>query len=124
MSRRAAAVLFFLSFLSVAGCTNETPREVVLVARGMTFILPSDPATPNPVIPLRAGERVTITLRNEAPGLVHNFEIPAWNVTTELIRAGETTTVTFDVPGPPGRVEYTCRPHSELMRGFIEVTPS
>ena len=88
----------------------------------MTFVLASDPDTPNPVIPLRAGERVKVVLRNEAPGLLHDFEIPAWDVRTERIRAGQTTDVVFTVPATLGRSEYRCRPHAELMKGFVEVS--
>lgn len=125
MTRRAAGLILLVfaggcSGFSV-GCGVEGPREIVVVAKGMTFTVPSDSDTSNPLIRLHAGERVTLTLRNEAPGLIHNIEIPAWNVKTDLIRAHETVSVTFDVPVTPGRVEYTCRPHSELMQGFVEV---
>jgi plastocyanin len=92
------------------------------VARGMTFVLEDRADIPNPVIPLRAGERVRVVLKNEAPGLLHDFVIPAWDVAIEQIRAGERREVTFAVPDRPGRVEYHCRPHSGLMNGFVEVT--
>lgn len=88
----------------------------------MQFVLEESPGEANPVIQLRAGERVRLVLKNEAPGLLHDVEIPAWKVQLDQIRAGETADVTFTVPDTPGRTEYRCRPHSELMRGFIEVT--
>lgn len=87
----------------------------------MAFFLADDPETPNPVILFRAGERVRVLIRNDAPGLLHDFHIPAWNLETEQIRAGETTDLVFTVPATLGRSEYLCRPHSELMRGFVEV---
>lgn len=108
---------------SPACALTPVPREVMLVARGMTFALADSPDAANPVIPLRAGERVRLVLKNEAPGLLHDIAIPAWDVEVNQIRAGETTEVTFTVPDQPGRYEYRCRPHSEMMSGFVEVTP-
>ena len=105
-------------------CNHAGPtREITLVARGMTFVLEESPREPNPVISLRAGERVRIVLKNDAPGLLHDLDIPALNVQLEQIRAGHSTEVTFTVPNTPGRHEYRCRPHSELMHGIVEVTP-
>jgi plastocyanin len=105
------------------GCSRSgTPRDVVVLARGMTFVLADNADMPNPVIPLRAGERVRLVLRNEAPGLLHDFAIPAWDVQTDQIRAGQSTEVTFTVPTTPGRSEYLCRPHAKMMNGFVEVT--
>lgn len=88
----------------------------------MTFILPSTPNTENPVISLRAGERVHVVFRNEAPGLIHNFQISAWKVRTDEIRAGQTAEVTFTVPVGVKAAKYDCRPHAELMHGIVEVT--
>lgn len=90
----------------------------------MTFTLPSDPETANPVIRVRAGERIELTLRNDAPGLMHDFQIPSWNVRTEQIRGGESAAVSFTVPSEVGRYEYNCGPHATMMKGFIEVTVS
>ena len=78
--------------------------------------------THNPVLSFRAGERVRLVLKNEAPGLLHDFVIPQWNVEIEQIRAGESREVTFTVPDTPGRFEYSCRPHAEMMHGHIEVS--
>ena len=102
---------------------TPVPREVLLVARGMTFVLADSPASANPVIPLQAGERIRLVLKNEAPGLLHDIGIPEWNVQVDQIRAGQTAEVTFTVPNRPGRYEYRCRPHAEMMSGFVEVTP-
>jgi plastocyanin len=106
-----------------ASCSPAGPREVVVVARGMTFTLASDPDTVNPVIRVRPGERLRVTLRNEAPGLMHNFEVPAWDVKTDRIRGGSSTSVTLTVPAEEGRYKYICAPHANLMHGFVEVAP-
>jgi hypothetical protein len=108
--------------LVVIGCAGSRPREIVLIARGMSFVLPERPDDANPVIPLRAGERVRLILKNEAPGLLHDIRIPAWDVQVDQIRAGQTAEVTFVVPKRPGRTEYRCQPHGELMNGLVEVT--
>jgi hypothetical protein len=107
--------------LVAIGCAGSRPREIVLIARGMSFVLPERPDEANPVIPLRAGERVRLVLKNEAPGLLHDIRIPAWDVQVDQIRAGQTAEVTFVVPEGPGRTEYRCQPHGELMKGFVEV---
>ena len=87
----------------------------------MTFTSPDEPDMPNPLLRLRAGERVRLTLRNDAPGLMHNFEIPKWGIKTEQIRGGRSTTVTFTVPDTQVPAEYFCRPHASMMHGVIEV---
>lgn len=124
VARRVRAVALLLWLAALAGCAivDPAPREIVVVARGMTFVLASDPEAANPVIPLHAGEHVRLVLRNEAPGLLHDFQIPAWKVQVDQIRAGETSEVTFTVPSTAGRYQYLCRPHSEMMKGFVEVT--
>ncbi len=114
-------VLLALSLALATGCRSGSPREVVVIARGMTFVLADEPNVPNPVIVFKAGEHVRLVLKNEAPGLLHNFLIPAWLVEVTQIRAGQTADVTFTVPSEPGRYEYLCRPHAELMKGVVEV---
>jgi plastocyanin len=117
-------ILIALFVASAIGCSRPVAsiHEIVLVARGMTFVLEGKPDEPNPLLELRAGSTVQVVLRNEAPGLLHDFVIPEWKVQTEAIRGGQTTDVTFRVPETTGRVEYQCRPHAQLMNGFIEVT--
>ena len=124
-SRAATLATLTLSLGFTVGCgmVNQDPRTVTLVARGMTFVLDDAPDTPNPVIPLRAGERVQLVLKNQAPGLLHDIQIPAWKVQVEQIRAGQSAEVIFTVPSAVGRYQYLCRPHSELMKGFVEVAP-
>jgi plastocyanin len=105
-----------------ASCSHAAAREVTLVARGMTFALADRPDAANPVLRLRAGERVRLVLRNEAPGLVHDVAIPAWGVATEAVPGGQSTAITFVVPEEAEAVAYQCRPHAAMMTGRIDVT--
>jgi plastocyanin len=121
--RSAALGLIVVTLLAGWACRTASVREVTLVARGMTFALPEQPASENPTVRLRAGERVRLVLKNEAAGLVHDLVIPDWNVTLEAIPAGETSSVTFTVPEKTGQVEYRCQPHAAMMSGVVDVTP-
>lgn len=118
-----ATLILCVGLISGCAMTNAPPREVTVIARGMTFVLAGAPDTPNPVIPLNAGERVRLVLKNEAPGLLHDIQIPAWKVQVDQTRAGQSAEVIFTVPSAVGRYQYLCRPHSELMKGFVEVVP-
>lgn len=121
----ARAWVVAMAGLVIAGCTPHPgpTREIVLVARGMSFVLEEAPDVPNPPIQLRAGERVRLVLRNEAPGLLHDVVIPDFGVELEQMRAGETRELTFTVPAVAGQHEYRCRPHAEMMRGVVDVVP-
>ena len=68
----------------------------------------------------RAGERVRLVLKNDAPGLCHDLAIPAWNVALDPIASGEITQVTFTVPSSGRPAEYFCRPHAAMMRGAVK----
>ena len=118
--------MFSLLLLVAAfsGCSPHrgATRELVLIARGMSFVLEDQPGVINPTIALRTGQRVHLVLRNEAPGLLHDVSIPAFDIDVEPARAGESREVTFIVPDVPGRHEYHCRPHSQWMKGVIDVT--
>ena len=112
-----------LALLAAIGCGNAEPaRQVTLVARGMTFVLEGAADAPNPRIPMRTGERIRLVLKNDAPGLLHDVEIPALDVRVDQIRAGQSTDITFTVPDKPGEHEYRCRPHAEMMHGVVEVS--
>jgi FtsP/CotA-like multicopper oxidase with cupredoxin domain len=120
-ARWRAVAIAFAVLLGPAACTQTPTREVTLTARGMSFFTDEFPGQSNPLIRLHAGERVRLVLKNEAPGLLHDIEIPALEVQLDQIRAGETTDLTFTVPDSPGHHEYRCRPHAELMHGVVEV---
>ena len=121
--RRVAVALIVVTVVIGSGCRTASVREVTLVARGMTFALPEQPAAANPMLRLRAGERVRLVLKNEAAGLVHDLAIPDWHVTLAAIPAGESSSTTFTVPEQTGRVEYRCQPHAAMMSGVVDVTP-
>jgi plastocyanin len=120
------AVLLRVAVATVAvlliACRSDGPREILIVARGTIFTVPSERETPNPVLRVSPGERIQLTLRNDSPGLMHDFHIPALKVKTNQIRGGEWTTVEFTAPGRVGRYEYHSGPHAKTMRGFLEVT--
>ena len=120
--RTAALGAIVVTFVVAVGCRTATVREVTLVARGMTFELPEQPDAPNPVVRLRAGERVRLVLKNEASGLVHDLVIPDWKVALDAVPAGETASTTFTVPEQPGQVAYRCQPHAAMMSGLVDVT--
>ena len=107
----------------LAAVSRAPEREITLVARGMAFYLEGDTSTPNPTLTLKAGERVRIVLRNQDRGITHDFAVPALDAAVDKIDWNEDAGVTFDVPDTPGRYEYTCRPHTVMMRGSIVVEP-
>jgi hypothetical protein len=120
--RKVVCCAVILSALLAPACQRTAVRDVVLVARGMTFAFAHQPDGANPVIALRSGERVRLVLENEAAGLEHDFQIPAWQVHVDPIRHGERAEVIFTVPDFVGRVEYLCHPHAAMMNGFIDVS--
>ena len=107
--------------LVVARDGAAPPREIRLVVRDMRFYLEGQQA-PNPPLRLRPGEHVRVVLRNEDPGIGHDFAIASWKVATALVyKAAEETSVTFRVPDRPGTETYMCTPHAEMMRGSIRI---
>jgi plastocyanin len=116
--RRAICLLLLVV---ASACYNDRPRELLLIARGLTLTLPSDAENENPRITLAPGERVRLTLRSEAYGLIHDFQIPEWSVKTDQVRGGESTSVLFVVPEKEGRVKYISGPHAAEAHGIIEV---
>ena len=123
---RAGAVLVAAAVsVTVASCAapHAAPREITLVAQGMTFRRAAAPQDVNPVLILRAGERVRLVVRNETPGVLHGVEIPAVNVTIEELGRGQSRGIVFTVPNVPGRYEYRCPAHAAIMRGAVEIMP-
>jgi FtsP/CotA-like multicopper oxidase with cupredoxin domain len=106
--------------LPIMGLTREREREIRLVAVDRAFHLEGD-RQPNPTLRLRAGERVTVVLRNEDDGMRHDFTIKAWGVAVPAIDGRGERTVTFRVPGTRGSASYGCTPHPVSMRGAIVV---
>ena len=108
-------VLWPLAADPVAG-----PREITLVARGMSFYLDGTDRA-NPVLRLTAGETVRVVLRNDDDGIAHTFEIGAWDAAVATLKGGDSGSVVIDVPNRPGRHRYACGPHAAMMNGIVEV---
>ena len=100
---------------------DPAPREIKVVARDMTFYVDGQ-LDPNPTLRFKAGERIRLLLRNEDGGMVHDLVIKDWNVTTKsLDEKGQEDAVVFRVPNRRSTAAYQCTPHSEMMRGSIQV---
>jgi plastocyanin len=95
-------------------------REIQLVAKGMTFYLDGGDE-PNPTIRTRPGERVKLVLRNVDTGLSHDFAVRSWSIGTRLLEGKGEDAIEFTVPETRGSHQYSCTPHSAMMRGIIEV---
>jgi plastocyanin len=99
---------------------SRQPREIRIVARQMTFYVEgSGPG--NPVIRLKPGERVRLTFVNEDAGVDHDLAVPAWSLTTELLRGEGRTSMVFDAPQQAGKADYVCSRHVAMMTGTIEL---
>jgi plastocyanin len=118
----AAAAIAAMSWLPLGAANRESEvHEVTLVVRNMAFHPVGEPGIMNPALVFRAGSRVRVTLRNEEPGVTHNFAIPAWDVDSgNLVGTGELR-VEFVVPQTRGPEAYLCTPHARMMRGQIVV---
>ncbi len=98
-----------------------TPREIVLVASGMTFYFEGDP-TPNPTLRLRPGEKVRLTLINRDRGMRHDLAVTGLGTATGVLAGdGGSQTVRLRAPAQPGVYDYVCRLHVQTMRGVLEV---
>lgn len=95
--------------------------EVTLVARDMAFYLPGDPR-PNPTLTFARGERVRLVLKNEDPGMEHDFAAQSLRLGSKMLRqSGTSTALEFRLPDAAGLHEYLCSLHPTLMRGVVEV---
>lgn len=114
-----ALVATLLPMLASSG--REGVREIRIVARDMSFYVDGQ-AEPNPTITFRAGERVKLVLRNEDPGMSHDFAVKAWSVGTKLLEdRGEQDSISFTVPEARGTTAYHCTPHSKMMSGTLRI---
>jgi plastocyanin len=105
----------------LAVSTSETPRDINIVVRGMAFYVDNG-VEANPVITLRAGERVRVRVRNQDAGMRHDFTIKAWTVATKMLdERGEEDAVEFQVPDSRGTQTYQCTPHPKMMTGTVRV---
>jgi hypothetical protein len=102
------------------GARSLEPREVVVIARDMSFRV-GDGATANPIIQVAPGERIRITLINADPGFDHDFAVAAWRVNTPVLHGEGRTSLVIQAPDEPGRATYVCSMHESMMKGTIEV---
>ena len=99
----------------------DTIREIHVVVRDMAFYVDGG-SEPNPPITLRAGEQVRVHLRNEDPGMRHDFAVKAWTVSTKMLEdRGEEDTIVFRAPLERGEATYLCSPHARMMNGTIRI---
>ncbi|MBI1875371.1 MAG: cupredoxin domain-containing protein [Acidobacteria bacterium] len=112
------ALVAILPLLATAA--RQQPREITLVAKKMAFYVEGRPV-PNPIIHLKPGERVRLTLKNEDKGVLHDFAIRDLGVGTPTLRGAESASVVFDVPPKTAEYRYVCRPHSKMMGGRVAV---
>jgi plastocyanin len=121
----AGAALIVTALLPILASSRATgtpsPREIRIVVRDMTFYVEGQDE-PNPTLRLRAGEQIRLVLRNEDPGMSHDFAVGSWRVMTPLVTArGAEAVVVFRVPQRRGSYTYSCTPHATIMRGTIQV---
>ena len=115
----AAAAATLLPMLASSG--SDDVREIRLVVRDMTYYLDGQ-AEPNPTLTVKAGEQVRLLLRNDDPGMRHDFVVKGWAIGTRMLEErGEHDAVTFRVPAERGDQPYHCTPHAKMMRGTIRV---
>jgi plastocyanin len=104
-----------------ASSTTGEPRVVNLVVRDMAFYVDGNPE-PNPTIVVKSGEQIQLRLRNDEPGMRHDFTVKAWEVATRLLEdRGEEDTISFRVPETRGSTTYICTPHAKMMSGTLRV---
>src|SRR5687767_1124280 len=123
------ALLIFSAFVMVGLAAliplvaNRTaaPREIVLIARDMAFYVEGSDV-PNPTIVLSPTEEIRLVVRNQDPGIVHGLSTGLLRRTIDRIEAGKTEKIRMRAPSKPGRYEYVCPPHAQMMKGVLLVT--
>jgi uncharacterized cupredoxin-like copper-binding protein len=102
MSRfiRIAFLLLSLTFLAACGSSPEPaePQTIRLEATEFAFTAPT--------ITVRANQPVTLHFTNQGQ-IDHELAADEWGVQTELLRPGQSTTVTF-TPKETGAFSFYC----------------
>ena len=117
----AALTVMMLVLALLPALSSTATREVTLVVKGMAFYLEDDLTTPNPMIDIKAGERVRIVIKNQDRGLTHDFAFPAAKAFSKELTWNQTGQVRFKAPKTAGTYEYYCQPHRLMMKGIIRV---
>lgn len=109
---------------------------LLALALGIWLALPQQSATPvhevslvaqngrfdRPVIEVRAGERVRLTIANRESGAVsHDFAIAALGVKSPVVEPGQEVSITFTAK-QPGSYVFGCTIHPRLMDGKLIVS--
>ncbi len=123
--RRMAAGALFVALGCGATMAAMLPsrapaREIRLVVRNMAYYVEGE-TVPNPPLRVRSREKVRVILRNDDPGMTHDFTIAAWNARTPGVETGGEAHVEFRAPAEPGAATYSCTPHGQMMRGALTV---
>jgi plastocyanin len=119
------AVVFVLvalpALMPVIATPRTAPREFVLVVHDMAFY--RDGSTePNPTIVVKASEEIRVKVKNQDTGITHALSVGATRASIDRIVPGATETMKFRAPDKPGRYEYVCPPHAQMMKGVLLVT--
>lgn len=105
----------------LASSAPDEVREIRLVVRNMNFYVDGE-SEPNPTLTVRPGEQVRLVLKNDDPGMSHDFVVKEWEVATKILEdRGQEGSITFKAPSSPGEQVYHCTPHAKMMRGTIRV---
>jgi plastocyanin len=99
---------------------SREPREVVIVARQMTFYAAGSDV-PNPTLYMEPGERLRVTFVNDDAGVSHDFAIKTWSTGTSILRGKGRTSIVIQAPERAGTAEYVCSLHGSMMSGRIHV---
>lgn len=110
-----------IALLPLLASDGPAPREVVIVARGMSFHVPADAERPNPTIRVEPGEELRFVFRNEDAGFEHDFNVSDWGLSIAPLRSGTSSAAVVRAPEQPGRADYVCTLHAVMMKGTIEV---
>jgi plastocyanin len=125
---------------SVSPTARETPRDGGTPSpdgdgAGPIAVTMTDNSFDPKEITVSAGSPVTFDITNDG-GAIHNMHIagPDGDYTEDFceggadpcsdpnrVRGGETATLTWEVPGSPGEVDFRCDFHPQQMTGKITI---
>jgi hypothetical protein len=117
----ALVVLGGIVLIPLIADAPAEPREIVLIARGISFYSPSNPGVANPVIRVAPGEKVRLVLQNEDEGIRHDLTVPDWDAEIGALESGASGSIVTRVPRETGQTTYVCALHGVMMKGTIQV---